>query len=280
VRCDAVFTARWLEDCYWWKRQNAFRGVVAARHSTRNPAHAHLSQIELGPYSRLTILQDFKAAKYGHHEYNSRHPHKQTVRPTRTNVHLGRGRYLLRHRTIHEFIFCDILFQFLDCDVNDVRSWRSNFWASAKQNFWSNLLSFNTVNTAKTTDRPTKNPKIPRTGGACVRRTNSLRPFSNKHVQNTCYCRTIPGNTIKLKDFVLSEVLRLIAVRIAATNGSMSISVGAKGWGYCRLTPGVGVSGAGGRAYWLWWTGEGWVFVYLELYCDNVNCTYVGGERY
>jgi len=44
----------------------AVRRVV---HSTRNIVHAHLSHFELGSSSsRLMILQDFKAAKYGHHE--------------------------------------------------------------------------------------------------------------------------------------------------------------------------------------------------------------------
>jgi len=56
-----------------------------------------------------------------------------------------------------------------------------------------------------------------------VRCTNSSRPSSHKQVQNTCYCTTIPGNTPKLKDFVLSDALRLITVRIAASNGSVSI---------------------------------------------------------
>jgi len=39
-----------------------------------------------------------------------------------------------------------------------------------------------------------------------------------------------------------------------------------------------GVSGAGGRAYWVWGSGEGWVCICLELKCDKVNCIYGGGE--
>lgn len=36
------------------------------------------------------------------------------------------------------------------------------------------------------------------------------------------------------------------------------------------------VGGAGGRAYWEWSSGEGWVFICLLLQCDEVNCTYRG----
>jgi hypothetical protein len=42
---------------------------------------------------------------------------------------------------------------------------------------------------------------------------------------------------------------------------------------------GRGVSGAGGRAYWVWWNGEGWVFICMELQCDEVKCTQGGGEK-
>jgi len=35
-----------------------------------------------------------------------------------------------------------------------------------------------------------------------------------------------------------------------------------------------GVSGAGGRAYWVWCSGKGWVFICSELHFDKVNCTY------
>ena len=31
--------------------------------------------------------------------------------------------------------------------------------------------------------------------------------------------------------------------------------------------------GAGGRIYRLWWSGEWWVFTYLELQCDKVDRT-------
>lgn len=33
-------------------------------------------------------------------------------------------------------------------------------------------------------------------------------------------------------------------------------------------------SGAGGRTYWVWSIGEGWVFTSLWLQCDKVSCTY------
>ena len=33
-------------------------------------------------------------------------------------------------------------------------------------------------------------------------------------------------------------------------------------------------TGAGGRAYWLPWRGEGWMFICLALHCDKVNWTY------
>jgi len=36
---------------------------------------------------------------------------------------------------------------------------------------------------------------------------------------------------------------------------------------------------AGWRAYWVWWSGEGWVFSCLELQCDKVNCTYGRWEK-
>jgi hypothetical protein len=38
---------------------------------------------------------------------------------------------------------------------------------------------------------------------------------------------------------------------------------------------GAGVSGTGWRAYWVWWSGEGWMFtcMCLELKCDEVTCT-------
>jgi len=36
---------------------------------------------------------------------------------------------------------------------------------------------------------------------------------------------------------------------------------------------GAGVSGTGWRAYWVWWSGEGWVFMCLELKRDEVTCT-------
>jgi hypothetical protein len=42
---------------------------------------------------------------------------------------------------------------------------------------------------------------------------------------------------------------------------------------------GGGVSGALGRAYSVWWSGEGWVFICLELQYDKVNCIYWGGEH-
>jgi len=40
-----------------------------------------------------------------------------------------------------------------------------------------------------------------------------------------------------------------------------------------------GDRGAGGRAYWMWWIGEGWVFICLELQRDKTNCTYGGGDK-
>ena len=39
------------------------------------------------------------------------------------------------------------------------------------------------------------------------------------------------------------------------------------------------LSGADGRAYWVWWSGEGWVFICFELHCDKVNRTFGGGEK-
>ena len=39
------------------------------------------------------------------------------------------------------------------------------------------------------------------------------------------------------------------------------------------------ISGAGGRAYWVWWSGEGWVCMRLKLQCDKVSCTYGGGQQ-
>ena len=32
-----------------------------------------------------------------------------------------------------------------------------------------------------------------------------------------------------------------------------------------------GVRGAGGRTYWVWRSGEGWVFICIELQCDEVK---------
>jgi len=29
----------------------------------------------------------------------------------------------------------------------------------------------------------------------------------------------------------------------------------------------------GGRAYWVWWSGEGWVYIRFRLQCDKVSCT-------
>jgi len=40
-----------------------------------------------------------------------------------------------------------------------------------------------------------------------------------------------------------------------------------------RFWPVENFSGAGGRAYSVWWNGAGWVFIYLELQCDMANCT-------
>jgi len=40
---------------------------------------------------------------------------------------------------------------------------------------------------------------------------------------------------------------------------------------------GGGVSGAGGRAYRLWGSGEGWVFICFENQCVKINRTY--GEQ-
>jgi hypothetical protein len=45
-----------------------------------------------------------------------------------------------------------------------------------------------------------------------------------------------------------------------------------------RFLDGGGLRGAGGRTYWEWLSGEGWVFICLELQCEEVNCTY-GGEK-
>jgi len=42
---------------------------------------------------------------------------------------------------------------------------------------------------------------------------------------------------------------------------------------------GEGDSGAGGWAYWVWWNGEGWVFIGLELQCGKGSCTHGGGEK-
>jgi len=36
---------------------------------------------------------------------------------------------------------------------------------------------------------------------------------------------------------------------------------------------GGGFSGAGRRAYCVWGRGEGWVFICLELQCDELSCT-------
>ena len=38
-----------------------------------------------------------------------------------------------------------------------------------------------------------------------------------------------------------------------------------------RILAGTGVSGSGGRAYWVWWSGEGWVFTWRELQRDKVS---------
>ena len=38
-------------------------------------------------------------------------------------------------------------------------------------------------------------------------------------------------------------------------------------------------SGAGGRAYSVWWSGVRWVFIYLELQCDMAKCIYGGEEE-
>jgi len=41
---------------------------------------------------------------------------------------------------------------------------------------------------------------------------------------------------------------------------------------------GAEISGAVGRAYWVWCNGEGWVFICLELQYDKVNYAF-GGEK-
>jgi hypothetical protein len=48
---------------------------------------------------------------------------------------------------------------------------------------------------------------------------------------------------------------------------------------FASFLAGGGLSEAGGRFYWVWWSGEGWVFIDVELYYDKVNCTYGGGEK-
>jgi len=40
---------------------------------------------------------------------------------------------------------------------------------------------------------------------------------------------------------------------------------------------GGGVGEAGGRAYWVWRSGEGWVFIGSERHCDKLICAYVHG---
>jgi len=45
------------------------------------------------------------------------------------------------------------------------------------------------------------------------------------------------------------------------------------------LLGGGGISGAGGRAYRLWRSGERWLFICLELCCVKVTCTNRGGEK-
>ena len=40
-----------------------------------------------------------------------------------------------------------------------------------------------------------------------------------------------------------------------------------------------GVSRAGGQSCWVCRSGEGGVFICLELKCDKVDCTYRGGEK-
>jgi hypothetical protein len=46
------------------------------------------------------------------------------------------------------------------------------------------------------------------------------------------------------------------------------------GW----FVAGGAVCGAGGRAYWVWGSGEGCVFICLKPQCDKFNCTYGGVE--
>jgi len=48
---------------------------------------------------------------------------------------------------------------------------------------------------------------------------------------------------------------------------------------FASFLAGGGLSEAGGRLYWVWWSGEGWVFIGVELHYDKVNCTYGGGEK-
>jgi len=40
-----------------------------------------------------------------------------------------------------------------------------------------------------------------------------------------------------------------------------------------------GFSGAGGRAYWVWLNGKEWVFIGLELKCDEVGCIFGSGDN-
>ena len=46
----------------------------------------------------------------------------------------------------------------------------------------------------------------------------------------------------------------------------------------CMVFGQRGGSGAGGRAYWVWRNGEGWVFNCLRLQCGKVICTEGGGD--
>jgi len=48
---------------------------------------------------------------------------------------------------------------------------------------------------------------------------------------------------------------------------------------FALFLAGGGLSEAGDRFYWVWWSGKGWVFIGLELHYDKVNCTYGGGEK-
>jgi hypothetical protein len=46
-----------------------------------------------------------------------------------------------------------------------------------------------------------------------------------------------------------------------------------------RFWPVEDFSGAGGRAYSVWCSGVGWLFIYLELQRDKAICIYRCGEQ-